>query len=132
MKRNKIKTNRATQRTYLVGKAGPDGRGNALLQVGILKDDGRVLAPQLQGQLLAMGSTQLSDPLGSGLAPREGNQGYLWMGHQGLAYLGPRSKDNIYHTWWNTWMGHSDSYTNSSRYVENFRYTDILLESPIA
>lgn len=97
----KLKQNKTA---YLVGKAGPDGHWHTLLQVGILKDDGRILAPQLQGELLAVGSTQLCDPLGRGLAPSEGDEGHLWMGCQGLACPGPRSEHNIHHTWWNTWM----------------------------
>lgn len=108
------------QGTHLVGKAGPDGCRNALIQVGVLEDDGRILAPQLQGELLAVWSTQLGDPLGSGLAPSEGDQGYLWMGHQGLTHPGPSSKHNIDHTWWNTWVGNNISYSNSW-YVEEFK-----------
>lgn len=104
-KQTNSKQNKPIQRTHLVGEAGLDSRWNALFQVGVLKDDSRILAPQLQGELLAVGSTQLCDPLGCGLAPREGNEGYLRMGHQGLADPGPRPKHNIYHTWWDTWTG---------------------------
>lgn len=109
------------QRTYLVGKAGPDSCRNALGQVGIFKDDGRILAPQLQRELLAVGGAQLRDALGGGLAPSEGDEGHLWVGHQGLAYPGPRSKHNIYHTWGNTWMGSSTRYSHSSQRVKGFR-----------
>lgn len=123
-----FKTNQQTSKqanqnpeTCLVGKAGPDCGGNTLLQVGILKDDGRVLAPQLQGEPLAVGSTQLCDPLGCGLAPGEGDEGHLRMGHQGLAYPGPCSEHNIHHTGWNTWMGNSISYRKYSQYVEELR-----------
>lgn len=116
-------TNKQTtaQRTDLVGKAGPDGGGNTLLQVGVLKDDGRVLAPQLQGELLAVGSTQLCDPLGRGLAPGEGDEGHLRVGHQGLAHPGPCSEHNVYHTWRHTWMGNSIRYRKSSQYVKDFK-----------
>lgn len=107
--------------TCLIGKAGPDRGWNTLLQVGILKDDGRVLTPQLQREPLAVGSTQQCDPLGCGLAPSEGDEGHLWVGHQGLAYPGPCSEHNIYHTWWNTWMGNSISYSKYSQYVEDLR-----------
>ena len=109
------------KRTYLVGKAGSDSCRNALGQVGIFKDNGRILAPQLQRELLAVGGTQLCDALSSGLAPSEGDEGHLWVGHQGLAYPGPRSKHNIYHTWGNTWMGSSTGYSYSSQRVKGFR-----------
>lgn len=111
-----------TQRTYLVGKAGPDSCWNTLLQIGVLKDDGGILAPQLQGELLAERSTQLGNPLSCGLTPSEGDQGHLWVGHQGLTYLGPCSKHNIDHTWWNTWMGNSISDSNSPLCVEDLRF----------
>ena len=110
-----------TPRTHLVGKAGPDSGGDTLLQVGVLKDDGGVLAPQLQGELLAVGSAQLCDPLSSGLAPGEGDDRHLRVGHQGLAYPGPCSEHNVYHTWWHTWMRNSIRYRKSSQYVKDFR-----------
>lgn len=68
-----------------------------------------------------MGSTQLCDPLGRGLAPSEGDEGHLWVGHQRLAYPGARSKHNIYNTWWNTWVGSSIGFSDSSQYVEDCR-----------
>lgn len=69
------------RKTHLVDKTRPDGFWNALLQVGVLKDDSRILAPQLQRELLAVGSTQLGNALGCGLAPGEGDHGHLWVGH---------------------------------------------------
>lgn len=83
---------------HLVGKAGPHGVGDALAQVGIIEDDGRVLASQLQREPLAVWSTFLRDALGRQCAAREGEQRHVRVAHQGLSCLGTRSKHDVHHS----------------------------------
>lgn len=66
--------------TYLISKAGSYSGRNAFIQIGIVKDDGWVLASKLQRKLLAKLGTPFNDTLPSKRASSEGNQWHLRVG----------------------------------------------------
>lgn len=82
---------------HLVGKAGPQGCGDTLAQVSIIKDDGGVFASQFQRQPLAVWSTFLHDPLGRHCTSREGDQKHIRMADKGFSCLGACSKHYVHH-----------------------------------
>lgn len=84
---------------YLISKARPYSARDAFVQIGILKDDGWILAPKLQRELFAVWRTPLHDPLASECAASEGNQRDFRMGDKSIPSLGTTSEDNIHHTW---------------------------------
>lgn len=81
----------------LVGEAGPDCCLDALLQVGIVEDDGRVFPAQLEGQPLTEGGAALSDDLCRGRASSEGDKGHLWMGYQSIPRPRAGPKHDVHH-----------------------------------
>lgn len=89
---------------HLVGKAGPQGRGDALRQVGIIEDDCGVFASQFQRKPFAVRSTFLRDPLGCQRASREGDQRHVRVADEGFSSLGACSKHDVHHpvgySWW--------------------------------
>lgn len=82
---------------HLVGKAGPQGCGDALAQVGIIEDDCGVFASQLQRKLFAVWGALLRDPLGCERASREGDEGDVGMADEGFSRLGARSKHHVHY-----------------------------------
>lgn len=84
-------------RRHLVGKAGPQGGGDALAQVGIIKDDRGVFASQFQRKPFAVRGTFLRDALGRQRASREGDQRHVGVADKGFSRLGTRSKHHIHH-----------------------------------
>lgn len=85
---------------HLVGKAGPQSCWDALAQVGIIEDDCRVFASQLQRKLFAVRSALLRDPLGCECASREGDEGHVRMADEGFSCLGACPKHHIHHPVW--------------------------------
>jgi len=82
---------------HLVGKAGPQGCGDALVQVGVIEDNGGVFSPQLQRKPFAVWSAFLHDALGRQRASREGDQRHVGVADEGFSCLGARSEHHIHH-----------------------------------
>lgn len=91
-----------TMLSYLVGEAGANRGLDALIQVCISKNNGRVFTSQLQRELLTVGGTPLCDVLGSCRGASEGNQWDVRMANECVACSRASAKYNVEYSWRNT------------------------------
>lgn len=93
------KINHSSQVTtsYLVREAGADGGLDALVQVRVSKNQGRVFAPQLQRELLTVRGAELRYNPSRRRGAGEGDEGNVRMADESTAGSGPRAKHDVDH-----------------------------------
>lgn len=99
---NRVLKHSLTLLSYLIGEAGANRGLDALVQVCISKNKGRVFTSQLQRELLAVGGAPLCDVLGGSCGASEGDQWDFRMANEGVACFRASAEYDVDYSWRNT------------------------------